>query len=84
MEVGIRELRDGLSRHIAEVRSGHVLTVTEHGQPVAQIVPIKGLSRLEVLRSEGLVRPAKKRKQSPPKPISAKGTVSDLIQDQRR
>ena len=38
--VGIRELRDGLSRHLAEVRAGRTVTVTDHGRPVARIVPI--------------------------------------------
>jgi antitoxin (DNA-binding transcriptional repressor) of toxin-antitoxin stability system len=32
--VGIRELRDGLSRYLAQVRAGR--TVTDHGRPVAR------------------------------------------------
>ena len=35
MNVGVRELRDGLSRHLATVREGHTITVTDHGRPVA-------------------------------------------------
>ena len=31
--VGIRELRDGLSRYLAEVRAGRSITVTDHGRP---------------------------------------------------
>ena len=38
--VAIRELRDGLSRHLAEVRAGRTVPVTDHGRPVARIVPI--------------------------------------------
>ncbi len=38
--VGIRELRDGLSKHIAAVRDGATITVTDHGEPVARITPI--------------------------------------------
>ncbi|MDX6294503.1 MAG: hypothetical protein QOH50_3578, partial [Kribbellaceae bacterium] len=40
MSIGIRELRDGLSRHLAEVRAGHTITITDHGRPIARIVPI--------------------------------------------
>ena len=40
MEIGIRELRDGLSKHLAVVRSGRTVTVTDHGRPVARIVPV--------------------------------------------
>jgi prevent-host-death family protein len=29
--VGIRELRDHLSQHLAEVREGHTVTITDHG-----------------------------------------------------
>ena len=55
MEIGIRELRDGLSRHLAEVRAGRVVTITDHGQPIARIVPIDRPTRLEALIAEGRV-----------------------------
>ncbi|NUR96244.1 MAG: type II toxin-antitoxin system prevent-host-death family antitoxin [Kribbellaceae bacterium] len=84
MDVGIRELRDNLSRHLAEVRSGHTVTVTDHGQPVARIVPVGQPTRLERLRAEGRVQPAARRKQPAPEPIRAEGLVSELIDEQRR
>ncbi|HEY7691716.1 MAG TPA: type II toxin-antitoxin system prevent-host-death family antitoxin [Gaiellaceae bacterium] len=37
--VGIRELRQDLSRYLRRVRSGERLTVTEHGRPVAVLSP---------------------------------------------
>ena len=84
MNVGVRELRDGLSRHLAVVRSGHTVTVTDHGEPVARIVPIGVPSALERLVAEGRVRPAGTRKRLAPKPIKGSGTVSDLVDQQRR
>lgn len=84
MDVGVRELRDGLSRHLAEVRSGRVVTVTDHGRPIARIVPVERPTRLEQLRAEGRVRPARQRKQRAPEPVTSSGTVSDLIGEQRR
>ena len=84
MEVGVRELRDGLSRHLAIVREGHTITVTDHGRPVARIVPVGVPTKLEQLIAAGLVRPAKKRKGKRPAPISTSGTVSDLVEKQRR
>jgi prevent-host-death family protein len=84
VNIGIRELRDGLSRHLAEVRSGHTVTVTDHGEPVARIVPIGVPSALERLVAEGRVQPAVARKRAAPKPIKASGTVSDLVDQQRR
>lgn len=84
MEVGIRALRDGLSRHLAEVRRGRTVTVTDHGKVIARIVPAGTPTRLEQLIAEGLVHPAKQPKRPAPKPIRTKGTVSDLVADQRR
>ncbi|MFI6167160.1 type II toxin-antitoxin system Phd/YefM family antitoxin [Nocardia sp. NPDC051052] len=85
MDVGVRELRDGLSRHLAEVRAGRTVTVTDHGQPIARIVPIGRLTRLEQLRAEGRTQPARVRKQPAPEPIHGRhGIVSDLIDEQRR
>ena len=39
MEVGVRELRNQTSQVIDAVRSGQVVTLTVHGEPVADIVP---------------------------------------------
>jgi prevent-host-death family protein len=82
--VGIQELRDGLSRYLAEVRAGRTLTVTDHGRPVARIVPVDEPSLLERLIAEGLVQAARQRKRSAPQPVEASGTVSDLVAEQRR
>lgn len=84
MNVGVRELRDSLSRQLAEVRSGRVVTVTDHGRPIARIVPVGRLTRLEQLRSEGRVQAARARKRPAPEPVRSSGTVSDLIGEQRR
>ena len=84
MEIGVRELRDQLSRHLAEVRQGHTVTVTDHGRPIARIVPVAGPTKLEQLRSEGRIQRAQSRKQPAPVPLTTTGTVSDLVGEQRR
>lgn len=60
-DVGVRELRDSLSRHLAMVREGQTITVTDHGRPVARIVPVGVTPDPDVMRvlhaddaSEGL------------------------------
>lgn len=84
MDIGIRELRDGLSRHLATVREGHTITVTDHGRPVARIVPVSVPTKLEQLIAEGKVTPATHRKRRRPAPVQAGATVSDLVEQQRR
>ncbi|HEY3716574.1 MAG TPA: type II toxin-antitoxin system prevent-host-death family antitoxin [Jatrophihabitantaceae bacterium] len=82
--VGVRELRDSLSRHLAQVRGGHTITVTDHGQVIARIVPVDSPSPLEQLIAEGRVQPAGRRKRPAPTPVAATGTASDLVAEQQR
>lgn len=84
MSIGVRELRDGLSRHLAYVRAGHTVTVTDHGVPVARIVPIGVPSALERLVADGRVKAAKQPKRPAGRRVQTAGTVSDLVAQQRR
>jgi prevent-host-death family protein len=84
VDVGVRELRDGLSRHLAAVRSGRTVTVTDHGRPIARIVPVDSQSPLERLVAEGRVRAAPTRKAPAPSPVRGQGSVSDLVAEQWR
>lgn len=84
MDVGIRELRDSLSRYLASVREGHTITVTDHGQPVARIVPAGEPTSLERLIAAGRVTPGAKRMTKRPEPLKGSGPVSDLVAEQRR
>lgn len=81
--VGVRELRNGLSRFLAVVRSGSTVTITDHGRPVARIVPVTTPTPLERLVAEGVVQPATQRRRSLPEPVRASGQVSGLIAEQR-
>jgi prevent-host-death family protein len=39
METGVRELKANLSRFLADVRRGEVVTVTDRGRPIALLIP---------------------------------------------
>ncbi len=41
-EVGVRALRDHLSRYLEQVQAGEELVVTERGRGIARLVPIDG------------------------------------------
>lgn len=82
-EIGIRELRDQLSRIVDDVERGDEIVITNHGRPVARLSPFDQLEPLADLRARGLVRePTGPRWE--PSPIRAKGTVSDFVSEQRR
>lgn len=86
--IGIRELKSTLSECVREVKSGRTIVVTEHGQPVARIIP-EALSlheRVEALRKAGTIAWSGRRLR-PAKP-AGRGrpgrTVADLIVENRQ
>lgn len=58
VEVGVRDLRDNLSRYLERVKSGEELTVTEHGRPIARLVAPRDRDRWDELMARGMIRPA--------------------------
>lgn len=84
-EVGIRVLRDNLSRYISRVREGEEVVVTDHGKAVARIVPLDQPDLLQRLISEGVVTPPLDRERTTlPRRITPKAPVSPLIIEDRR
>jgi len=85
MEVGIRELRNHLSEYLDRVREGGELVVTDRGEAFARVVPIHGGRALDRLIAEGVVTPAARPERSRFRQrVLARGTVSDLVAEQRR
>ncbi|MCB8915400.1 MAG: type II toxin-antitoxin system prevent-host-death family antitoxin [Thermoleophilales bacterium] len=58
MEVGIRDLKNNLSRHLEKVKEGETIIVTDRGKPVARLEPVGELSNFDRLVAEGLISPA--------------------------
>jgi prevent-host-death family protein len=85
-EVGLRELKNGLSGFIERVRSGEEIIVTDRGRPVARLSSLDAADdRLADLVAAGVVRPpARARRRLPTSRITSKGSVSDLVAEQRR
>ncbi len=56
-QVGIREFKNNLSAYLKQVKAGATLTITEHGEPIGQLVPVqKSLeARLQELAAAGLL-----------------------------
>ena len=85
-EVGIRELKNGLSSYIDRVRDGEEVIVTDRGRPVARLSSLDApQDRLAELVASGVVRPPSSSKRYLPKRrAKAKGSVSELVARQRR
>lgn len=85
MEVGVRELKNNLSRYLAQVSTGNEVIVTDRGRAVARITPIGAERTIDKLIAQGVITPASATKQvAPGKRVSSKKPVSPLVADQRR
>jgi prevent-host-death family protein len=58
--VGVRELRQNLSKYLARVRAGENLTVTERGAVVARLVPAGAGPYAEVAERAGATVPTRR------------------------
>lgn len=86
-EVGIRDLKNGLSSYIDRVRNGEEVIVTDRGRPVARLSSLEAAhDHLAELIAAGIVRAptSSKGRHVPTQRIKSKGTVSDLVVEQRR
>ncbi len=66
-EVGIRALKQNASAVVAEAAGGELVTITDRGRPVAQLIPAPA-SRVEALIAAERVRPALRRLSDLPAP----------------
>lgn len=84
-KVGIRELRQNLSRYVARTVRGESFDVTDRGQPVGRLVPpATGEPWLDDLVAEGLVRPARRRSTTLPEPAElGSGSITEALEAER-
>lgn len=85
-EVGIRALKQNASAVVAEAAAGELVTITDRGRPVAQMVPVAG-SRIEALVAANRARPALRRLSdlsSPVRPGRGRRSLSKELQEMRQ
>ena len=80
-EVGIRALKQNASAVVAQAAAGEVITITDHGRPVARLIPIASTT-LEELTAAGHARPARRRMRDLPAPKRG-AKLSDALREQR-
>ena len=85
-EVGIRALKQNASAVVAEAASGELVTITDRGRAVAQMVPVAE-SRVEALIAAERARPALRRLSDLPSPTRRRRgqpTLLEELEDMRR
>jgi prevent-host-death family protein len=89
--VGVRELRQNLSRYLERVKDGETLTVTERGHEVARLVPSHSAIDpyyLELAERYGATIPTKSLvaviDSLPPRQSHPSGTTDAFLDESRR
>ena len=84
--VGIRTLRDRLTRYVARVRRGHRVVVTDRGKPIAVLVPYERAgestreeARLAKVLASAHVSPSERRFDARFTPVRGTGTLPSRI-----
>ena len=91
MKLGLREANQQFSKAIKAVRAGKEVVLTERGQPIAVIKPIKekeGLGvALQAMVDDGFLKPASRKGPTPMprwRPVKVKGKpLSQTVIDDR-
>lgn len=90
--VGVAELKSGLSQYLDRVQAGETVIVTDHGRPVAKLIPMalgeqEPDDRLRALERLGWVRLGDRPISSDfwklPRPQDASGRSLELLLEER-
>ncbi|MFZ2362587.1 MAG: type II toxin-antitoxin system prevent-host-death family antitoxin [Anaerolineae bacterium] len=85
--IGIRDLKAQLSSYVQEAKAGNIVIITERGQPVAKLTPIRPTieQRLDELVEVGLLEWSGQRLSPFTPEIATRGdkTVADLLLEDR-
>ena len=86
VEVGVRDLKNNLSRYLEQVEAGVEVVVTDRGRPIARLNGIDAVSqdKLAALIAAGVVRPPISKVRRRPVPLASSGSVSELVAEQRQ
>ncbi len=86
IEVGVRDLKNNLSRYLGQVEAGVEVVVTDRGRRIARLTGIDDVAgdKLAELIAAGLVRPPTSKARQRPAPLPSDGSVSELVAEQRQ
>jgi prevent-host-death family protein len=82
--VGVRDLRQNLSRYLQRTARGDVFTVTDHNQPVATLGPVSAMDPYWMSLAEFEVQPPGRSTSELPEPLDLGAVDSGKILDDLR
>lgn len=90
MKIPVRELKNRLSEYLRKVQRGAVVTVTDHGRPIATLSPLAdragtSAERLARLVEDGEVTAPRSHRRASVRPSNVRGKpVSETLLEDRR
>ena len=81
--IGVRELRQNASRYLAQVARGESLEITQHGRPVARLVPIATDSWAGLIASGAIIPPTEAGEPGEEEPLEISYSASAELQAMR-
>lgn len=86
IRVGVRQLKNSLSRYLERVRAGETVLVTSRGRPVARIIPTSLPEGIARLMAEGRLTWSGRRFTAPERvpELEPGPPLSDYIAEDRR
>lgn len=85
---GVAKVKARLSEYLAQVRAGNDVLITEHGRPIARIVPVSSeREELAELERQGLIRAGTMKLPKgfldTPRPKAAVSVTEALLEERR-
>ena len=85
---GVAKVKAKLSEYLAQVRAGNDVLITEHGRPIAKIVPVSSeREELAELERQGLIRVGTMKLPKgfldAPRPKAAASVTEALLEERR-
>ena len=82
-DVGVRELKQQLSKYLRRAEQGEVIRVTDRGTPKAILGPLPGAGRLEAGIAEGWITPGSGKRLQPVVRVQGRRSISDVLAEDR-
>lgn len=83
MDVGVRELKQQLSKYVERAAAGETITVTDRGVPKAVLGPVPGAVQLAEGIAQGWIQPAKGRRLGKARPAKSRRRIADVLDEDR-
>ncbi|UMZ74727.1 type II toxin-antitoxin system Phd/YefM family antitoxin [Natranaerofaba carboxydovora] len=90
MDIGVREAKNKLSKYLKQVKQGETIVITEHGIPIARIVPYEEQVPKEIveLQKTGMATWQGDKPKGMKTPVKLKSKniskASDIVSEDRR